>query len=103
MSDIKALAQRSKESLDRIQKEVQAKRMSLDAALGHAFIAGTEHMAELKKIQESVRPSTDKNVLKALSGVSESCLETWSYGPFGDADGLETLGKAELARRGIVK
>lgn len=51
--DIKRLSERGKAALERVQKMVQAKQMSLDAALAHAFIAGTEHMAELRKLEEA--------------------------------------------------
>ena len=51
--DGKRLSERGKAELDRIQRMVQAKQMSLDAALAHAFIAGTEHMAELRKLEEA--------------------------------------------------
>lgn len=53
MSDLKQIAERSKKALDRIQEEVKAKRMTLDSALAHAFLAGTEHMSELSKLRQT--------------------------------------------------
>lgn len=53
--DVKTLGQRSKETLARIRKDFQAKHLTLDEALSHAFLAGTEHMAELRRLEQSTQ------------------------------------------------